>query len=98
MLNIIEEQLYKYCILSISVTCPALTLTNGIVSYDVSAENERYPAGATASFSCNYGYSMSGSTSRTCQTSGNWEQQLPTCSQSNDITFVLNVSISYIHK
>ena len=37
-----------------------------------------------ASFSCNNGYTVSGSSIRTCQTSGNWEQPIPTCTQSNE--------------
>ena len=65
------------------VTCTSLTLTNGAVSYNSHpASVARYPVDTVATFSCNHGYSLSGSTSGTCQTSGNWNQATPTCNQS----------------
>ena len=69
------------------VTCPALSLTNGGVSYDVSPVNGRYPTGATSSFSCGYGYCLSGSRTRTCLISGIWDkkEQIPICNLSNKI-------------
>ena len=65
------------------VTCASLSLSNGGVSYNKSPVNGRYPVDTRASFSCTRGYSLSGSSSRTCQTSGNWNQGIPTCNQSN---------------
>ena len=78
---------------STSVTCPALTLENGRVTYDVSPGNERYPTGTISSFSCNDGYSLSVTMSRTCQISGNWDQETPLCVPSNEITSFLKVNI-----
>ena len=46
--------------------------------------NGKYPVDTTVSFTCNHGYKRAGSTSSTCQTSGTWNQQTPTCTQSND--------------
>ena len=70
---------YKFCSL---VTCPVLHLSNGGISYNKSPlNNGGYPIGTVASFSCNYGYSQTQSNSRTCQTSGMWNQQTPTCNQ-----------------
>ena len=57
-------------------------MSHGEVSYNRSPVNGRYLVGTMASFSCNYGYTRSGSASRTCQTSANWNGEMPTCSQS----------------
>ena len=64
---------------------------NGGVRYNRSPVNGRYPVDTVAYLSCNYGYSRSGSSSRTCQTSGTWNLDTPTCNQSNEVTFVLSV-------
>ena len=46
--------------------------------------------------SCSHGYIRSGSSSRTCQTSGNWNQQLPTCDESNKTThFTISSNSSF---
>ena len=66
------------------VICPDLNLANGAVNYDASPVNGGYPEGTTASYSCNYGYSLSGTRTRTCHNSGNWDQQqTATCNRSN---------------
>ena len=49
----------------------------------------KYPVGTVASFSCNDGFRRVGSSLRKCQTSGNWNQQTPTCSQSKKYIFTL---------
>ena len=67
------------------VTCSALTLSNGGVNYSTNAVSQSYTVDTVASFSCNRGYSLSGSTSRTCQTSRLWTSELPTCSQSDNL-------------
>ena len=66
------------------VTCPALTLANGQISYDASPVNGRYPVGATASLTCDYGYFQSGASRRTCLSSGIWDNQeeISMCKQS----------------
>ena len=63
--------------------CESLSLSHGEVSYNRSPVNGKYQAQTVASFSCNYGYSRSGLESLTCQTSGNWNQEIPTCNKSN---------------
>ena len=63
------------------VTCVSLSLPNGRVSYNRGAINGRYPVDTVTSFSCNSGYSRSGSSSRICQTSGDWNQQTPKCNK-----------------
>ena len=64
----------------VEVTCSALeSILNGGVSYDRDSSDGQYPFNTTASFSCNSEYLLSGSDSRTCQTSGDWSQQTPVC-------------------
>ena len=63
-------------------SCPALSLSNGKVTYSKDENGVRYYVGTKATFSCNSGYSRSGSSSRTCQSSGNWNGQTPTCNES----------------
>ena len=62
------------------VRCPVLSLANGQVSYQYNMVEDGSPdVGSVASFTCNSGYSLHGDSSRTCQTSGSWSQQTPTC-------------------
>ncbi|XP_078583892.1 P-selectin-like [Branchiostoma floridae x Branchiostoma japonicum] len=56
------------------VQCPALSNpTNGAVSYS----SRNY--GDVASYTCNTGYNMAGSSTRTCQSSGSWSYSAPSC-------------------
>ena len=56
------------------VDCGAFTApTNGAVSQPDTT------FGQTATFSCNNGYVLNGSTSATCQADGNWDSAAPTC-------------------
>ena len=83
-----------------AVTCPSLSLSNGGISYNKSPVNGRYPVETVASLSCHHGYSISGSNSRTCQTSGNWDQQTVTCNQSNQnkLYITLNYAARIVFK
>ena len=65
----------------IAVTCRSLSLVNGGISYSELPVNGRYPVDTVASYTCDHGHSLIGSSSRTCQTSGNWNNQNPTCNQ-----------------
>ena len=60
-------------------TCPPLSLENGRVSYNRNAINGRRPIGTVATFSCNTGYTRVGTSSNTCQNSGNWQRYIPVC-------------------
>ena len=71
--------LYSKDISSFLVTCQALILPNGEVSYNTSAVDERYILYTKASFTCNSGFSVSGSHFSICQTLGIWNPQIPTC-------------------
>ena len=66
--------------------CRDLELENGNISYNDSQVTAGYHLSTMANFICNYGYSLSGPNTSTCQTSENWTQ-LPTCNQSNEIVF-----------
>ena len=65
-----------------SVTCSSLSLGNGAVTYNLAAVAGGYPVYTVASFTCNSGYSRSGASSSTCQTSGQWSMNKPICNQS----------------
>ena len=64
------------------VICLEPIFPNGGVNYSTEAVSGSYDVDTMATFLCTHGYSLSGSSSRTCQTSGNWEQPIPTCIQS----------------
>ena len=59
----------------IVVNCGALTNpTSGRVSHTAGTTY-----GQTAIYSCNTGYSLVGSSTHTCQATGNWSGTSPTC-------------------
>ena len=59
------------------VTCPRpIAPTNGRI---VTLATSTYQVGSTVRFTCNPGYTLSGSTSITCQTGGTWSSPYPTC-------------------
>ena len=61
------------------MTCPAPVLKNGEVTYDRPAENGRYLVETKASFTCNFGYTLKG-TSVSCNfTLRTWEQPVAQC-------------------
>ena len=70
----------------LAVNCPPLNLANGEVMYNSTpVSNDRLIVGTSASFTCQSGYSLSGSSSIICTNSGNWNEPLPTCKQGNQI-------------
>ena len=70
---------FKFITIFFLATCGPLNVANGLVDYSKSAENGGYPVSTTASFSCNSGHYQNGPNSITCQASGNWNEQTPTC-------------------
>ena len=72
------------------MTCPTLSLANGEITYNASLANTGYPVDTCASFMCNLGYTLSGFSSSSCQTSGNWNQASTICEESNKITHFYN--------
>ena len=70
---------YKYFV---AVTCPAISLSHGLVSYNRDQIGEDlYPLGTVASFSCDKGYHRDGCEATTCPASGEWNLHPPTCNQ-----------------
>ena len=66
--------------------CPVLTITNGMVSYQ---PPETPPVvGATASYTCNTGYTLSANNMRTCQevSDGTWTGSDPSCNREFNLT------------
>ena len=76
-------------------TCAEHSFENGEVNYDKQPVNDgRYPIDTVATYTCNIELVRSGSSSRTCQNSGNWEPALPICYQGNKkIILQLNIAI-----
>ena len=74
-------------------TCSPLGLSNGQVNYNTSAVNGGYPVDTRASFTCNSGYTRSGSSSRICQNLGGWNQQSPTCNKGSHFTLVKPITV-----
>ena len=57
-----------------------MSLAHGSVQYEPSQMvGDRYPVDTQAIFSCNGGYNREGFERTTCQTSGNWAHDKPTC-------------------
>ena len=84
MQGTVRPQYLHSCVITnimIVVNCPALSLDNGQVSYStVPATNGGYSENTTATFLCNHAYNLSrGTNSTTCEVSGNWDQESPTC-------------------
>jgi len=64
------------------VDCGALTApANGTVNAPTTT------FGATATYSCNGGFTLSGPATRTCQADGTWSGSVPTCQGSVSVTF-----------
>ena len=61
------------------VTCPPLIdPNNGLIS--CSLDNDQDPSYEdTCSFTCNTGYELTGSDTRTCQSNGSWSGTNATC-------------------
>ncbi len=63
-----------HCFHSTAVDCGSLTVTNGQVS---TSSGTTFPN--TATYTCDHGYNLNGTSDRTCQASGNWILTSPTC-------------------
>ena len=53
-------------------------ITNGMVIYNPQGGDQTL-VGATATFTCNPGYTLSENSMRTCQANGTWSGSNPTC-------------------
>ena len=80
---------FPYIYILSLVTCGALSIPNGIVTYSNGPVNGAYPVNVVASFRCNSGYSRHGLSSRTCLNTGQWNQHTPSCNQSNEMQILL---------
>ena len=61
------------------VTCPSLTApTNGMISCSLVGDGVADP-GESCTFTCNTGYELMGSGTRTCGNDGSWSGSVATC-------------------
>ena len=66
------------------VTCPPLSGTNGRDDVNCSLGDDGVPSYEdTCSFTCNTGYELTGSNTRTCQSDGSWSGSDDVCSRGN---------------
>ena len=77
---IIFDIILKFTLLAIS--CPSLSEpSNGIIKCSV--KNDRgFSYEDTCNFTCETGYELIGSESRTCQINGNWSGSIAMCTRS----------------
>ena len=61
------------------VLCGDPTIENGLTTPSKSV----YLRDDIIYFSCDYGYSLSGSNTSTCQSSGQWQPHIPSCISGN---------------
>ena len=77
-----------YCSCIILGACEGLdNVANGKVVYN---KRPKYDVYTVASFSCDFGYRLSGSNSITCKTSGNWTAPQSICKPSNKTIFEIS--------
>ena len=78
-----------------------MSIENGQVNYNASGvtngNSKYYYVDTMASFSCNFGYSLSGSDSSICQISGGgtWNPHIPICIQGDEITTLFCLLVSH---
>ena len=61
------------------LACPSLTApNNGMISCSLGVDGVP-STGDTCTYTCNNGYELTGSPTRTCQTDESWSSSAPTC-------------------
>ena len=80
---LIDETIYIYFA---EINCPNLMdPTNGVVSFSATTP------GSSATYTCNTGYQLEGTSPRTCQDNGTWSGSDPTCTRmyTNEIKIII---------
>lgn len=78
-------------------TCtPITSLTNGVVTGGTDYTNilDRPVSAATATFTCNPGYTLSGATTATCSATGTWSAAVPTCTRKRHRRYFVGESLT----
>ena len=73
-------------IVTVTVTCTSVSIEFGEASYNTIPQ---YKVNTVASFTCGRGFNLRGSSSGTCQNSGNWNQ-IPQCDTGNKNNALFN--------
>ena len=69
-------------IIGFSVSCPSLdNPSNGMISCSLGDRVPSYED--TCNFTCDTGYELTGSDTRTCQSDGSWSGSIAMCSRGN---------------
>ena len=72
--------LCSYCFICLDIQCNYLTIPyNGEISSCSSGSTGMGYEGDTCSFTCNTGYELTGSNTRTCQSDGSWSGSDDVC-------------------
>ncbi len=76
-------------------TCPDLTVpANGMISYNMGTTSLR-PVNTVATFTCVTGYTLTGGSTRTCGSDGEWSGLAPVCRRKwNGLSTVCLLSVS----
>ena len=73
--------LFTMCFYCLLVPCPSLPdPSNGMMNCSL-GDDEVPSSGDTCSFTCDTGYELTGSDTRTCQSDGSWSGSIAMCSR-----------------
>ena len=79
------------------VRCPSLTNPDNGTINCLLGNDDAFSYGDTCNFTCNTGYELAGSDTRTCQSDGSWSGSDDVCRiQTFTCTYSQNIATSYV--
>ncbi|XP_065909622.1 uncharacterized protein [Dysidea avara] len=75
------------------VTCPPSALPNGVVNCS-QGDDGVHSFGNTCSFTCNTGYELTGSDTRSCQSDGSWNGTHTECKKGSAVAGIIAVTVT----
>ncbi len=87
---------YVECVPVPIVICSDLpSLTNGVIDYGGAVSTNSRQVDTVATYTCDTGYTINGSSTRTCESDGMWSGSTPTCQRKwNELCTVCLLSVS----